>query len=380
MDAKNFINLTGNVPVLQAWHTDFHHYANTRLPILTEKKLNCEAHFGERLVGDFYEDVFGFLPVQQQLLPLLKHDMLLYGKLMFYQRGFIYTDLRLGAFVVPYSQLQLITVHFSETQDWIQFSMREGSDLLPAGLLCERNFYIHLPNAVCLDKFNAWSKLFRNQSDAPALEKRYDAAGRLTESFSFVNFMRNRLQYHAVHGSEYANFAHWQARDCAELMDFHVIQEFNLLKQKPFLPFAQFADTYRLVLNKPPTTALENTLQQMAAKLKRDTRTSVVLVSGIPGAGKGRFAASLAKLLMNEKLLCQHWKMPSVQASCRYSTPEFIKALLAEAQPNIDVLVAVLPSYHHLKKAIFELRKSEEFSEQFDIKFVVTKVNAKNFY
>jgi hypothetical protein len=41
---------------------------------------------------------------------------------------------------------------------------------------------------------------------------------------------------------------------------------------------------------KPPTTALENTLAQMSAKLKRDGPVSVILVSGIPGSGKGRFA------------------------------------------------------------------------------------------
>jgi hypothetical protein len=106
IDTKNFINLTGNVPILQAWHTDFNHYANTPVPILTEKNLYMDDHFGERIKGDFHEDVFGFLPVQQKLLPLLKHDMLLYGKIMFYEKGFIYTDLRLGAFVVLYSQLQ----------------------------------------------------------------------------------------------------------------------------------------------------------------------------------------------------------------------------------------------------------------------------------
>jgi G3E family GTPase len=43
-------------------------------------------------------------------------------------------------------------------------------------------------------------------------------------------------------------------------------------------------------------------------------------------------------------------------------------------------MVAAIPSYHHLKKAIFELRKSDEFTSQFDIKFVVTKVNAQNFW
>ncbi len=39
-----------------------------------------------------------------------------------------------------------------------------------------------------------------------------------------------------------------------------------------------------------------------------------------------------------------------------------------------------MPSYNHLKKAIFELKKSEEFNEQFDIKHIVTKVHARNFY
>ena len=44
------------------------------------------------------------------------------------------------------------------------------------------------------------------------------------------------------------------------------------------------------------------------------------------------------------------------------------------------MIVAALPAYNHLKKVIFELKKSDEFSQVFDIKFVITKVLAKNFY
>lgn len=44
------------------------------------------------------------------------------------------------------------------------------------------------------------------------------------------------------------------------------------------------------------------------------------------------------------------------------------------------MIVATLPSYNHLKKAIFDLKKSEAFGALFDITFVVTKVAAKNFY
>jgi len=39
-----------------------------------------------------------------------------------------------------------------------------------------------------------------------------------------------------------------------------------------------------------------------------------------------------------------------------------------------------MPSYHHLKKAIMELRKSDTFIRRFEIKFVITKVRAANFY
>jgi hypothetical protein len=53
-----------------------------------------------------------------------------------------------------------------------------------------------------------------------------------------LNFDKNRIQYNAVHGCEYLNFEFWQEKKYTELMDFHAIQEFNLLKQKPFIPFA----------------------------------------------------------------------------------------------------------------------------------------------
>ena len=43
-------------------------------------------------------------------------------------------------------------------------------------------------------------------------------------------------------------------------------------------------------------------------------------------------------------------------------------------------MVAAMPSYHHLKKSIMELRKSESFIRRFEIKFVITKAKAANFY
>lgn len=57
----------------------------------------------------------------------------------------------------------------------------------------------------------------------------------------------------------------------------------------------------------------------------------------------------------------------------------FTQGILDQNKP-IDVVVAAMPSYHHLKKAIMELRKSDAFTRRFEIKFVVSKVKAANFY
>ena len=86
--------------------------------------------------------------------------------------------------------------------------------------------------------------------------------------------------------------------------------------------------------------------------------------------------------------------MPTVQLSVKYNTDVFVENLVqfiadtektAKADDGpIDCVVAVLPAYHHLKKAIFELRKHEAFASKqepkLSHKFVITKVSARNFY
>ena len=78
--------------------------------------------------------------------------------------------------------------------------------------------------------------------------------------------------------------------------------------------------------------------------------------------------------------------MPTVQSSTTYSTPEFVTELNKFAEnilgggKHIDTIVAAMPSYHHLKKAIMELRKNQDFTKRFEIKFVITKVKATNFF
>jgi hypothetical protein len=73
----------------------------------------------------------------------------------------------------------------------------------------------------------------------------------------------------------------------------------------------------------------------------------------------------------------------------KFSTQRFISQILHFREETLSgpkkygaplCIVAVLPSYIHLKKIIFELKKSAEFNAGFDIKHIITKVSARNFY
>lgn len=107
----------------------------------------------------------------------------------------------------------------------------------------------------------------------------------------------------------------------------------------------------------------------------------MIIVSGIPGSGKGKLGEYLARQFNNEDLPAACFKMPNVIDCTKFSTPKYIQSMLAFKQNNSSkLIISVLPSYNHLKKIIFELKKSAEFSEQFEIRYIITKVHARNFY
>ena len=91
------------------------------------------------------------------------------------------------------------------------------------------------------------------------------------------------------------------------------------------MSFNHFSETYRSIMSKPKASLLEKTLPTMASKLKKSTDglISVVLISGIPGSGKGRLAESLHKMLLNENLKSIFY-VPNVENSINYNTEMFI--------------------------------------------------------
>ena len=72
-------------------------------------------------------------------------DRILTGKLTFFERGLIFSDMRLGAFVLPYTALERVTLHgnTNDRHDWMQFVLnQEGKNMVPLGHVAEPTFYL----------------------------------------------------------------------------------------------------------------------------------------------------------------------------------------------------------------------------------------------
>ena len=141
IEPKTSICLTKCVPNSLAWQTDNMHYRNTPLPLDLSQPINC-AKLGE--MQETSPEVMGFYPVKEEFHQTLQ-DRILNGKLTFFERGMIFSDMRLGSFVLPYSAIERITTHgaTNDRHDWMQFVLNEeGRNLVPLGHVAEPTFYL----------------------------------------------------------------------------------------------------------------------------------------------------------------------------------------------------------------------------------------------
>ena len=182
----------------------------------------------------------------------MHRDIVLCGKLSFYEKGFIYTDTRLGAFVVPYTGIEKLTFHVTDDRDWMEVALTdEGMNLIPASYIAESVFYLIVPHEFSTEKIHKLEKLFAeirgetlvNAPDqetasekttateesklsaplrTPQVTRAYGELTRVVESFAMKNFAKNEKEYKATNGSEYAHFD-WDKELYNELLDFHAI-------------------------------------------------------------------------------------------------------------------------------------------------------------
>ena len=129
------------MPNSLVWQTDNMHYRNTPLPLDLSQPVKC-AKLGE--MQESSPEVTGFYPVREEFHQTLQ-DRILNGKLTFFERGMVFSDMRLDSFVLPYTAIERITIHgnTNDRHDWMQFVLNEeGRNFVPLGHVAEPTFYL----------------------------------------------------------------------------------------------------------------------------------------------------------------------------------------------------------------------------------------------
>jgi hypothetical protein len=129
------------VPNSLIWLTDNLHYRNMPLPLELDQPVNC-VQLGA--VQETTDEVIGFYPIRPEFHDTLQ-DRILTGKLTFFEKGFVFADMRLGSFVLPYTAIEKLTFHGKTLtdKDWMQVTLNEeGANLVPCGYISEPTFYL----------------------------------------------------------------------------------------------------------------------------------------------------------------------------------------------------------------------------------------------
>jgi hypothetical protein len=141
-----YINVSLNVPNLQCWMTTLSHYESLPLEINTIKNLECSL-LGDRVRADkttvLYSNMQGILPLKEQLRGVYQ-DVVLNGKLVFYEQGMIFLDNRYHAVVMPYSLVKTMTI-FQGNGWWLEVLFEDEEKvrhLFPHNLTTEPRFYL----------------------------------------------------------------------------------------------------------------------------------------------------------------------------------------------------------------------------------------------
>ena len=149
IEPKTYICLTKNVPNSLLWLTDNLHYRNMPMPLDLDKPFEC-TQLGEKK-DSTKNDIVGFYPIREEFHKVLP-DRILTGKITFFDHGIVFEDMRLGAFVMPYSSLEKIIFHgnTNSKNDWIEFVLNEeGRNLVPCGYIAESSFYLLVKHEFC---------------------------------------------------------------------------------------------------------------------------------------------------------------------------------------------------------------------------------------
>ena len=95
-------------------------------------------------------------------------------------------------------------------------------------------------------------------------------------------------------------------------MEFNAVLEFNKVKGKEFIPLNAFSKVYKEA-DQDANMPLSKTVDLISKLVQgTDKKTSLILVSGIPGSGKGRLSDFLSRQIQMENVPSTNFIMPTV--------------------------------------------------------------------
>lgn len=276
----------------------------------------------------------------------------------------MFEDYKLHNFIVELKDIEKITFYTSK-DTWAEIEVSDNSSF-PMNTIAESKVYINIKNTMYSKHINAICEALGEEKIVKK-NVNFEATSELCKTNEFRNY---RIQTKEQNQTIYTCYLDHQifAEEYTMFMEYVRISMFNQIRSKPFVSFSQFQQIWE-------------TAQSSSKKLSEASdKIKLILVSGIPGSGKTTLGIYLSKLLNIENIQSNTFVMP-VKDSTSFTSEAFLKGLFEHVcnKPSPTV-VAVIPSYHHLKKAIFEFKKEAQFNDTFDLEHVITRVSAKNFY
>jgi hypothetical protein len=175
--------------------------------------------------------------------------------------------------------------------------------------ICQSRFYLRLGMKFFTEKFNVLSELL--EKNGVKQNKDYEENEHIKNSFELKNWISNLEPNNKHIVSDFIN-TKFTKEECESILEFIIMQEFNFVRQKEFINLGNFFKIYlagKEAEKKLGDIKFSNLDSSELYGQGESNKTTLILVSGVPGSGKTKFGEYLTKLLSNETIKVGCFKM-----------------------------------------------------------------------
>ena len=270
----------------------------------------------------------------------------------------IFEDSKLHNFIIDFNDIEEVVFYISKNT-WGDFKVKDTT-CFPLNIVGDSKILINFGGHFYSKNLNLlWEYIGESK-----IKKVTENIEINVDYFKTLQYKNYKVQTQIQNKDIYTGYLDFELfeKEYKMFMEYTLISSFNQIRSKAFVSYSQFGQIW-------------DTAQTAYKSLKEESdKTKLILISGIPGSGKSSFGIYLSKLLAKESIQSSTYIMPVVE-STKFTSDTFLNGLFKHWEENqTKTVVAVIPSYHHLKKAIFEFKKDTKFNETFNLEFVITKL------